>query len=428
MNRQIARYIPIVVVLGVLVMSFVALPRTYHLHSQNVNYGYGLPPPPVQYHPLAPARILDTRNGTGGFSSPVGPNATIDVQVTGNGGVPVGATAAVINVTETNTTASSYLTVFPTGAPRPLASNQNWVAGITIANLVEISLGAGGKLSVYNAYGNVDVIFDVQGYVSAPTGTPGTDGLYNPLVPARILDTRNGTGGFSSPVGPNTSINVQVTGQGGVPAAHVEAVVLNLTVTNPTASSYLTAFPTGSAQPLASNINFVAGQTIPNRVLVKLGTGGKISIYNAFGNVDVLADVGGWFTDGTDATAIGAVFTGLTPSRIVDTRNGTGGFSSPVGPNSSIAVMVAGQGGVPPTGTTAAVLNVTVTNPTAPSYLTVWPDGTTRPLASDLNFVGGLTIANLVIVKLGSNGKVDIYNAAGSTDVIVDVVGWYQGG
>jgi hypothetical protein len=58
----------------------------------------------------------------------------------------------------------------------------------------------------------------------------------------------------------------------------------------------------------------------------------------------------------------------------------------------------------------------------------VWPDLTTRPLASDLNFVAGQTIANLVIVKLGSNGKVDIYNAAGNTDVIVDVVGWYQGG
>jgi hypothetical protein len=252
--------------------------------------------------------------------------------------------------------------------------------------------------------------------------------LYNPLVPARILDTRNGTGGVTSPVGPNSTISVQISGQDGVPASHVQAVVLNLTATNATASSYLTAYPTGSAQPLASNLNFVAGQTIPNRVIVKLGTGGKINIYNAYGNVHVVADVGGWFTDGTDATAIGAVFTGLTPNRLVDTRNGTGGFSSPIAPNSSIAVMVAGKGGVPPTGTTAVVLNVTATNATSPSYLTVWPDLTTRPLASDLNFVAGQTIANLVIVKLGSNGKVDIYNAAGSTDVIVDVVGWYQGG
>jgi hypothetical protein len=79
-----------------------------------------------------------------------------------------------------------------------------------------------------------------------------------------------------------------------------------------------------------------------------------------------------------------------------------------------------------PTGAHAAVLNVTVTNPTAGSYLTVWPAGSPQPLASDLNFVAGLTVANLVIVQLGSGNKVDIYNAFGTTDVIADLVGWYQ--
>ena len=77
---------------------------------------------------------------------------------------------------------------------------------------------------------------------------------------------------------------------------------------------------------------------------------------------------------------------------------------------------------VPPT---AVVLNVTVTNPTAPSYLTVWPDGAAQPLASDLNYVAGLTVPNLVVVKLGANGSIDLFNAAGTTDVVVDVVGWY---
>jgi hypothetical protein len=77
---------------------------------------------------------------------------------------------------------------------------------------------------------------------------------------------------------------------------------------------------------------------------------------------------------------------------------------------------------VPPT---AVVLNVTVTNPTAASFLTVWPDGSLQPLASDLNYITGLTVPNLVIVKLGSNGAVDLYNAFGSVDVVIDVVGWY---
>jgi hypothetical protein len=339
----------------------------------------------------------------------------MDVAVGGTGGVPLTATAAVINVTATNTTAGSYLTIYPAGQAKPLASNLNWTAGKTVPNLVEIALGTAGKLTVYNAYGNTDVIFDVNGYVSAPLALCPPDGLYRALVPARILDTR-----ATAPVAGNTSIDVQVTGVGGVPATGVEAVALNLTETNATAGSYITAYPTGTSRPLASNVNMVAGQTVPNRVIVKLGTGGKVTLYNAYGNVDLIADVNGWFTDNTGTTIAngsGDVFVGTTPTRILDTRG-----STPLGGNSSGVLTVTGV----PTSAHAAVLNVTVTNPTAGSYLTVWPDGAPQPLASDLNFVAGLTVANLVIVQLGSGSKVDIYNAFGNTDVIADLVGWYQ--
>ena len=143
------------------------------------------------YSPLTPSRILDTRNGSGGL----GQGQSIDVQVTG-GSVPTNATAVVLNVTVTNTTAASYLTVYPTGAAQPVASNLNWVAGQTIPNLVEVGLGTGGKVTVYNAAGHVDVLFDVAGYVA--TSLPAGQGLYNPVVPARILDTRDGTGGVAA--------------------------------------------------------------------------------------------------------------------------------------------------------------------------------------------------------------------------------------
>jgi len=337
----------------------------------------------------------------------------MDVAVAGQGGVPLTATAAVINVTATNTTAASYLTVYPTGASRPLASTLNWTAGKTVPNLTEIELGTGGMLTVYNAFGNTDVVFDVNGYVSPAVGC-ATDGLFRSLVPSRVLDTRT-----SARVAANSSIDVQITGAGGVPATGVEAVALNLTETNATAASYITAYPTGTSRPLASNVNMVAGQTVPNRVIVKLGTSGMVTLYNAYGNVDLIADVNGWFTDASGTTLAngsGDVFAGTTPNRILDTRGG-GALTG----NSSGILTVAGV----PSNAHAAVLNVTVTNPTAPSYLTVWPDGASRPLASDLNFVGGLTVANLVIVQLGGGSKVDIYNAFGSTDVVVDLVGWY---
>src|SRR5438067_555304 len=188
----------------------------------------------------------------------------------------------------------------------------------------------------------------------------------------------------------------------------------------------------GVSRPLASNLNFVAGQTVPNRVIVKVGTNGTpgwVSFFNAAGSTHVIADIGGWFSDGSNPAASGSRFVGVTPARILDTRTGTGGFSHPVGPGATIAATVAGVGNVPAMNATvvpsAVVLNVTVTDTTAGSYLTVWPDGATRPLASDLNWVAGLTVPNLVVVKVGGNGKIDLYNPAGSTDVIIDVVGWY---
>jgi hypothetical protein len=380
------------------------------------------------YKPLTPARILDTRIGLGAPAGQVGPGGRLDLQISGRGGIPSGVSAVVLNVTVTGTNADSWLTVWPAGIPMPLASNLNWTAGKTVPNLVEVAVGAGGKVSLFNGRGYTDVIADVAGYVATPQVSPGFDGLYNPIVPTRVLDTRYGTGGVTvAPVGPGQTIKIRVAGTT-VPSS-AEAVVLNVVVTNPTAPSYLIVYPTGAAQPLASNLNFVAGQTVPNRVIVKVGTGGWVSFFNGYGTTEVVADLGGWFTDGTDLSAVGSRFVGVTPSRIVDTRYGTGGYSLPLGPAQTMTVTVAGHGGVPAMGASipprAVVLDVVVTAGSADSYLTVWPSGVSQPLASDLNWVSGLPVPNLVVVKLGPDGKINVYNGYGSVDVIIDVVGWY---
>jgi hypothetical protein len=395
------------------------------------------PPPPPGPRPrslpstggLTPARILDTRDGTGGVpAAALGPGSALDVQIAGRGGVPAaGISAVILNVTVTGGTAPGYLVVYQKGIARPRASNLNWVAGQTVANLVEVPLSADGKVTVFNSQGSSNVIFDVTGFVAMPDQSPGPDGLYNPLVPARLLDTRTGTGGATR-VAPGGTVSLQVTGRGNVPATGVSAVVLNVTATNPSGSSYVTVWPDGAPRPLASSLNFVAGQTVPNRVIVAVGAGGKVDLYNFAGNVDLVVDVGGYFTDAT-AGGTGSRFNALTSARLLDTRDGTGGVSSAVGAGGMLAVQVAGQKGVPAMTAaippTAVVLNVTVTNPTAAGYLTVWPDGNGQPLASDLNFGKGQTRANLVVVKVGANGKVDLFSLAGSTDVVIDVVGWY---
>jgi hypothetical protein len=209
----------------------------------------------------------------------------------------------------------------------------------------------------------------------------------------------------------------------GVPA-NASAVVLNVTVTNTSANSYLTIWPVGGNQPVTSNLNWTPGATIPNRVMVPLGTGGQIDVYNLAGNTDVVIDVNGWFTNGAQGT--GYAFTGSTPTRIMDTRFNIGGYGSPFGPNTTRSLTVAGVGPVP-ADAKAVVLNVTVTDTSAQSYLTVYPgDIGSPPVVSDLNWYAGTTIPNLVVVKLGTNGAINIYNLAGNTDVVVDVVGWYS--
>src|SRR5207253_6786998 len=174
----------------------------------------------------------------------------------------------------------------------------------------------------------------------------------------------------------------------------------------------------------ASNLNFGPGENVPNLVVAKVGVGGRVSLYNAVGSTHVIFDVAGWYNDGSTAVA-GGSFGPLAPARILDTRYGTGGISTKVGPNQAVAVQVTGVGGVPSTGVGAVVLNVTVTDGTAGSYLTLYPAGSAVPNASNLNFGPGENVPNLVAVKVGANGKVAVYNNSGSTDVIFDVAGWF---
>ena len=278
-----------------------------------------------------------------------------------------------------------------------------------------VATGAGGVGTGYST-----------GPVRLEKPVPAAPSYYMPLTPARVLDTRVGTGGNIFPLQTGVFTEVDVTGVGGVPDGGVTAVVMNVTATNTTSSGFITAWPSGTPQPLASNVNFLPGQTVPNLVTVKVGPNGKVNLFNSSGSTDVLADIAGYYT--TTPPAGGGRFTAVTPSRLLDTRNGTGtgGSLAPVGPQSSIDLTVVGVGGVPATGVSAVALNVTVDQPTMSGFLTVWPRGETKPTASTHNFVPGLTTANLVLAKVGAGGQVSIYNLAGNTHVVADVVGYFS--
>jgi hypothetical protein len=372
------------------------------------------------FTPLNPVRALDTRT-----SGPkLGPGASRDVGFATHG-VPANATAVAINVTATDTTAAGFFTVYPKAGTKPFVSNLNWIKGETRPNLVIVALGAGGLVTIYNALGSANAVVDLEGYW-APTGGPA--GGFVALTPFRISDTRTGSGrpNAGQHLGAGGSISVSILGAGGVPASGAEGVVVNVTVTNTTAASFLTIYPRGAVRPLISNLNWGPGKTIPNRVVVRIGSSGDINIYNSHGSTDVIVDVNGYFTD---ATASGKQFVGVTPVRLVDTRNGTGGFTGKLHTGTVRNVQVAGRGGVPGMGTatppTAVVLNVTATAPSTAGYFTVYPAGAALPFASDVNFLYGQSVPNLVVVKVGPSGDVNVFNRIGNVHLVVDVVGWF---
>ena len=155
-----------------------------------------------------------------------------------------------------------------------------------------------------------------------------------------------GNGAPQARVAASGTVGLQVTGRGGVPATGVAAVVVNVTVTGPSASGFITVYPSGTSQPTASNLNFTAGQTIPNLVTVKLGTDGKIDLRNnSAGSVHLIADVAGYYLAGTP-TVPGA-FVSLDPARLLDTRVGNGAPKAAVAANGTVDLQVTGRGGVP---------------------------------------------------------------------------------
>lgn len=368
---------------------------------------------PSGFVATAPQRVFDTRDGTGGRGTPLGAGETWRFTIAGKYGIPLDAVAVAINLTSVDATAPSYVTVSPSGEMRAFASNLNPVPGAAIPNLVVARVGLGGSIDLYNNSGAVHLVGDVVGWFE-----PGSDVGLEALAPARLLDTRDGTGGIVGPIGPGQVIELQVTGRGGV-SEECEAVALNVTATEPSVGSYLTVWPTGEQRPLASSVNMAPRQTVPNMVLAKVGAGGRVSIFNNSGTTHVVVDVLGCFGSGVSSR-----FVSLSPARVLDTRDGNGAPQTPLG-RGALTLQLAGRGGVPSSGASAVLLNVTAVTPTAGTFVTVFPTDVERPTASNLNAVTGQVVPNMVIARLGPDGAAQIYNNTGTVDLVADVMGYF---
>ena len=379
-------------------------------------------PPPGSYASVAPTRLLDTRTGIGAPAAKVAAQGTVTVKVTGRGGVPAsGVGAVVLNVTAVAPTRGGFVTVYGPGT-RPTVSNLNFVAGQTVPNLVVVPVSATGTVKLFNgSAGTIHLLADVAGYYRS--GAPTTSGAFGSVAPTRLLDTRTGIGAPAAKVAAQGTVTVKVTGRGGVPASGVGAVVLNVTAVAPTRGGFVTVYGPGT-RPTASNLNFVAGQTVPNLVVVPVSATGTVKLFNgSAGTIHLLADVAGYYRSGAPTTS--GAFGSVAPTRLLDTRTGIGAPAAKVAAQGTVTVKVTGRGGVPASGVGAVVLNVTAVAPTRGGFVTVYGPGT-RPTVSNLNFVAGQTVPNLVVVPVSATGTVKLFNgSAGTIHLLADVAGYY---
>jgi hypothetical protein len=343
--------------------------------------------------PAQPQRLLDTRSG-----APVPGGASVPLKVAGVGQVPGDAVGVVVNVTATGSGAAGYLTVYPCGASPPTASNVNFDGGASVPNLVTTALG-NGQLCVF-ASTTTHVIVDLAGWYRTSGGAS-----FSSISPTRVFDSR-------SVGGAGQSFTVPL---GGIVGDDAVAVAINLTATQAGGPGYLAAYPCGGAVPPVSNVNYNAGDTVPNSAVVPIGADRSICVFSST-PAHVVVDLSGAF--GTS----GAALTTVVPGRLLDTRSGMGGWFGALGHTQAVDLAVGGTAGVP-AGATAVVLNVTVTDTQGAGYLTVYPCGGAVPLASNLNFTIGQTRANLVTVQLGANGAVCFYSYSRAS-VIADIMGY----
>ncbi len=287
---------------GTLSVTFVGSNSSQSAHAIFDVSGYFTPDTSGStYHALTPARLLDSRNGTGGLSGPFTNHAARTFAVTGQGGVPAGAVAVTGNLTVTGQTSGGYLFIGPAATNDPTSSTLNFPAGDDRANGVTVALGAGGTLSVTfvgsNSSQSAHAIFDVTGYF-----TPDTSGAdYVPLAPARILDTRSGTG-LSGSFASDSARTFTVAGDGVVPT-NATAITGNLTVTGQTSNGYLFIGPVATNNPTSSTLNFPRNDDRANGVDVALGSGGTLSITyvapSTGPTTQVILDVTGYFAPGS---------------------------------------------------------------------------------------------------------------------------------
>ncbi len=392
----------------------------------------GLMPGAGQFVPLAPVKVLDTRDGTGGVpAAALAANATAAIQIAGVGGIPNDVSDVYVVMTAINPAQSGALEDYDTDVTNPgiwtapFSADQN----VSASDLVQVSQS--GQISVANASsGMTDVEVTVIGYTSA-AGAPAADDTYAGLPYGGVLDTRSGFGApAKAQIPAGGSVTFQVTGVGGVPSDAAGAV-LYLGVDSAAATGFVSAFPAGGTDPGQPIVSYSPSRIVRNLYFGALSASGRLTLVNhGTGPVDMMAAVQGYLV-GPGSAEAGSSFLDVTPQRIADTRSGTGGVPAvPVPVGGSITFSATGVDGVPASGVSAVVETVAASNPTANGLLSVYAANAADPGNAGVNFNGGdgqdddLT-APLVSAVSPTGDETVTNHSGGTVDVVVSLRGYY---
>ena len=376
----------------------------------------------LRFVPVNPCRVVDTRSGGGEFGAPsmtAGSTRSFEIPHSACN-ISLSAQAYSLNVTAVPEGPLSYLTLWPSGQARPLVSTLNSWEGTVVANAAIVPAGPFGAINVY-VTDLTDLIVDINGYFESSPSLVAQ--AFYPVAPCRVADTRGPAGLFGAPsllAGLSRDFPIPLS-PCGIPAS-AGAYSLNFTAVPPGPLAYLTAWPSGQAQPLVSTLNSWNGRVVADAAIVPVGTNESISVFVP-DPTDLALDVNGYFSRSGEPG--GLSFYPVTPCRVADTRNPVGPFGGPrMEADATRSFLVpAGTCGVP-SNAAAYSLNVTVVPDGPLSYLTLWPAGSPQPGVSTLNSFGGTVVANAAIVPAGSNEAISVF-VTNSTQLILDIDGYF---
>lgn len=392
-------------------------------------------PVALQFVPVTPCRVVDTRNPNDGFSGgtlqgnssrswslPSSPN----LASCGSGGVSIPSTVAAysLNITAVPHVPLNYLTAWPTGLTQPNISTLNSNDGRVKANAAILPAGVAGTNEAVSVYvtNTSDIILDIDGYFMPTTSSTLA---FFPLTPCRLVDTRqvNNGQGFNNTQTFNLPQSATSGGAYGTctpfSLSSAQAYSLNVTavpVNGPV--DYITIWPAGGSQPVVSTLNDYTGTVVANAAVVPAGSEQQTSVFTT-DQTNLLIDINGYFAPVGSGQGPQSLYV-FAPCRVLDTRNvGNGqGFSG--GPyvvnvvNSPCEVPSTAQG---------YVFNATVVPSGQLGYLALWPDGESQPVVSTLNAYDGAVTSNMAIVP-NQNGSTDAY-AQGTTQLILDISSYF---